>query len=273
MIDNISLAEWRDSHAPWPVDAYVEQDLVISRALVNLYSHPLLQKELAFRGGTALQKCFYKSPTRYSEDIDCVQINATPIGPILDALRESLESWLGRPKLKQGQGLVTLYYKFESLGPPTSFMRLKVEINTREHTNYFNHIHKSFAVTSRWFSGQCEILTFELDELLGSKLRALYQRKKGRDLFDIARALESLPINIERMVYCFQKYVELMGLKISRAEFESNLLNKRNSSQFREDMQTLLPVDIKLNFDDDFNLVMQQVIAKLPGESWKGTTR
>ena len=35
-----------------------------------------------------------------------------------------------------------------------------------------------------WFSGRCELTTYALEELLGTKLRALYQRAKGRDLFD-----------------------------------------------------------------------------------------
>jgi hypothetical protein len=59
MIDNRSLVYWQQ-HAPWPDPAQIEQDLIISRALVDIFSHPLLKKELAFRGGTALQKCFYE---------------------------------------------------------------------------------------------------------------------------------------------------------------------------------------------------------------------
>ncbi len=53
MIDPTSLAKWREI-APWTDAAQVEQDLVISRALIEIYNHPLLKDELAFRGGTAL---------------------------------------------------------------------------------------------------------------------------------------------------------------------------------------------------------------------------
>ena len=38
---------------------------------------------------------------------------------------------------------------------------------------------------SPWFTGATDIITYELDELMATKLRALYQRRKGRDLFDI----------------------------------------------------------------------------------------
>ena len=34
--------------------------------------------------------------------------------------------------------------------------------------------HRPFAVSSRWFEGSCQITSYELDELLGTKLRALY---------------------------------------------------------------------------------------------------
>jgi predicted nucleotidyltransferase component of viral defense system len=46
-----------------------------------------------------------------------------------------------------------------------------------------------FSVENQWFSGDCEITTYYLEELLGTKLRALYQRRKGRDLFDLWKAL------------------------------------------------------------------------------------
>ena len=55
MIPKAFINEWRE-HAPWRIDAQVEQDLVISRALVDMYSVPELRERLAFRGGTALYK-------------------------------------------------------------------------------------------------------------------------------------------------------------------------------------------------------------------------
>ena len=41
------------------------------------------------------------------------------------------------------------------------------------------------AVDSEWFSGSGTIITYRLEELMATKLRALYQRRKGRDLFDL----------------------------------------------------------------------------------------
>ena len=97
------ITEWR-AEAPWIDDAQVEQDLVISRALVEIFKHAALADSLALRGGTALSKLQLRPPARYSEDIDLVQTTAEPAGPMMNALRAVLEPWLGKPKWKQGEG-------------------------------------------------------------------------------------------------------------------------------------------------------------------------
>ncbi len=89
------ITAWR-VNAPWPQLSQIEQDLIICRALVELYSHPVVAKNLAFRGGTALFK-LHLLPARYSEDIDLVQMQAGPIGPIIDAVQEKINPWLGIP--------------------------------------------------------------------------------------------------------------------------------------------------------------------------------
>ena len=109
MIPRAQITAWRAS-APWPTDAQVEQDLVLSRTLVELFRDPVVANTMAFRGGTALHKLFLMPAGRYSEDIDLVQIDAAPIGPALDAIRGTLDSWFGDPKRKQGRGRVTLLH-------------------------------------------------------------------------------------------------------------------------------------------------------------------
>ena len=69
MIPQRHILLWR-AEAPWAADDQVEQDLVISRALVEIFSHPLLRDALALRGGTALNKLYFRPAVRYSEDID-----------------------------------------------------------------------------------------------------------------------------------------------------------------------------------------------------------
>ena len=96
MIQRNAIIEWRES-APWNELRFIEQDLVISRALVSIFQEEYLCSKLAFRGGTAIYKLFLTPQARYSEDIDFVQIEAGSIGNILDKLREAL-SFLGNRK-------------------------------------------------------------------------------------------------------------------------------------------------------------------------------
>lgn len=270
MIPRANITAWH-ARAPWPTDAQVEQDLVLSRALVELYGNASVARAVAFRGGTALHKLFFSQPGRYSEDIDLVQIGAGPIGPILDAIRASLDPWLGEPKRKQSQGRVTMIYRFETTTKPVQLMRLKVEINTREHFAVLGIQHYPFVVESPWFSGKADIGAYRIEEMLGTKLRALYQRKKGRDLYDLWLALTTLEVDDEKIVDCFGRYLEHDGLAVSRAEFEENLNGKLRNQSFLGDITPLLPTEVSYDVADAGKLVGQRLIAKLQGDPWKGS--
>lgn len=70
--------------------------------------------------------------------------------------------------------------------------RLMVEIanNIAETTPFKAPTTIDHAVASRWWNGEAPIPTFVLDEMMSTKLRALYQRRKGRDLFDLLAGLD-----------------------------------------------------------------------------------
>jgi predicted nucleotidyltransferase component of viral defense system len=263
------ISEWR-AVVPWVQDFQVEQDLVISRALVEIYSHPLLREALAFRGGTALYKLHLKPAARYSEDIDLVQTRAEPAGPVMEALREVFDLWLGKPQWKQTEGRVTFVYRFESEDRPPIPLRLKVEINSREHFAVYGFKQVPFAVSSRWFEGKCHIYSYELDELLGTKLRALYQRKAGRDLFDLATALENPAVNPDRVIAVFSEYMSRDGHRVTRAQFEKNIAGKLHDPEFVADMGALLSAGFTWDIKTAAPLVLSRLIERLPGDAWKG---
>lgn len=262
MIPRAYITEWR-SRAPWPDDAQVEQDLVLSRALVELFRQDVIAESLLFRGGTALQKLFFNPPARYSEDIDLVQIAAGPIGPVLKIVRASLDSWLGDPAYSPRRASFRLVYRFETTSLPIQRVRLKLEVNTREHFAVLDPQQLPFRVTSPWFSGEADIATYRLEELLGTKLRALYQRKKGRDLYDLWLALSTLEVDSGLVVECFERYVEHGGTRVSRAEFETNLSAKLSDPAFLEDIAPLLRPDSTYDSVAAETLVREQLIAKL----------
>jgi hypothetical protein len=57
MIPRAHITDWR-SQAPWPTDAQVEQDLVLTRALTEIFIRSAVANAVAFRGGTALHKLY-----------------------------------------------------------------------------------------------------------------------------------------------------------------------------------------------------------------------
>jgi predicted nucleotidyltransferase component of viral defense system len=272
VIPRALITEWR-ARAPWATDAQVEQDLVLSRAIVEIFGEPILDAALLFRGGTALHKLFLAPPARYSEDIDLVQASAGPIGPVMSALRSRLDPWLGKPKREQTASAVRLIYRFQSEIAPITPLRLKVEINTREHLHVMPLERRALAVESRWFTGRASVGTYALEEILGTKLRALYQRKKGRDLFDLATALGQVPsLAPAKIVECFGRYLAHGGQRISRAEIEENLAAKLEDPAFARDIGPLLVPGKVDGYDAEraAALVRRSVIALLPGDPWKG---
>jgi hypothetical protein len=90
MIPMMNLVAWSNV-VPWPELRQVEQDLIMSRTIVEIFADPFLGNELRFRGGTALNKLHFPAPLRYSEDLDLVRTTSGPIGPILDRIRAVLE--------------------------------------------------------------------------------------------------------------------------------------------------------------------------------------
>ena len=164
MIDRAAIMAWNEQ-APWTEPAMVEQDLIICKALVCIFSDEFLARNLAFRGGTALHKLYLQPQVRYSEDIDLVQINPGPIKPIMFRLGEVL-SWMPDKVTKQKKYNNTMLFRMESEIPPVQPIRLKVEINCFEHFNVLG-LHKvPFSVDNPWFKGQCELTTYALDELI-----------------------------------------------------------------------------------------------------------
>src|SRR3990167_1879057 len=248
MISSAYITEWQ-KYAPWKDRVQIEQDLILSRALSDIFSVPELQSQLAFRGGTALNKLHLPKPARYSEDIDFVQVNAGGVGAIIDSMRAVLDPWLGTPKRKFTAASAKLQYHFQSSGDVPAPLRLKIEINTREHFSLFGFIKEPFSVESSWYSNKVKVMTYQLPELLGTKMRALFQRKKGRDLFDVWYLTTATNVDCKKAFEAFTFYNRKHHRTISLDDFINNLEEKRDDREFRQDMMPLLAPDLEYDFE------------------------
>jgi predicted nucleotidyltransferase component of viral defense system len=263
MIPRPDIAKWQQ-HAPWKEFAQVEQDLIISRALVEIFSDEFLRENLAFRGGTALHKLYLNPAPRYSEDIDLVQIKPGPIKPIMQRIGEVVTFFEEKRTTQvRGHGAKALY-RFTSEYEEIR-MRLKLEINCKEHFNVLDWFDFPFSVESNWFYGSAKIRTYDINELLGTKLRALYQRSKGRDLFDLNYARLNMKLDFEKIITCFKEYTTFAtgNRPPSKKEFLLNIEEKENDTDFTGDMEALLRSGIEYNHEAAFDWLKNELLEKL----------
>lgn len=263
MVGRTYINKWKITDAPWKTSDQVEQDLIISRTLIAIFSDDYLRSHLAFRGGTALTKLYLKPPPRYSEDIDLVQIKSEPIKPIMQRIGEVIDYFdIPRNTKIAGHG-AKAFYKFDS--ESGNRLRLKIEINCQEHFHVLPHEEINFDVANDWFSGTAKLTTYNLNELLGTKLRALYQRKKGRDLFDLYYASQVADIDINTIVPCFKEYMaQGSGLKPpTQKQFINNIKDKEQDRDFTSDMSLLLRPEIKYDQSKAFEWIIDEVASRI----------
>jgi len=244
MIPMAYIREWRNL-VPWQETDMIEQDLVICKALVEIFNDPFLSENLAFRGGTAIHKLFLNPQARYSEDIDLVQVKSMPIKETIVKLQLRL-AFLGAPEIRQKANNNTLVFKFNSESIPGTILKLKVEINCREHFSVFGLKEMAFSVNSEWFTRSCKLKTYAIEELLGTKLRALYQRRKGRDLYDLHKVLSSILIDPNQILECYKSYMKFtVSQPPSRKQYLRNMEEKILDDEFLGDTKALLRPDEK----------------------------
>lgn len=237
MIPRASIIAWSAS-APWPSEGQIEQDLILSRLLVEIASDPLLSEELAFRGGTCLHKLYLKEPQRYSEDLDFVRTNQRPVlGEIFDRLRAITER-IGlrehrRTFPSKDSDTATMWFDADAESEAAT-IRVKIETNVVESAPYTPHLFIPFDVSSPWWSGDAEIRTFTIEEILATKVRALCQRRKGRDLFDLWIGLNLPEVNssdiaaalahyMQDRVYSYPQLVGHLKTKLADPDFAADL--------------------------------------------------
>ena len=242
-----------------------------------MFRDEMLRGALWFRGGTALNKLHFPTPLRYSEDIDLVRTSTGPIGPIVDGLRAVLQPWLGRAQFASSPVAPKLRFRVEAEDGSAVPIRLKIEINTREINCFDAPMAIGFEVSNPWFSGAAEIPTFSREEMLATKLRALLQREKGRDLHDLAHGLEVFEqLDFDRTVDIFRFYLQQSGTSISRAQAQERMFTKLAHPRLWLDVRPLLSAVQAEALTAEagaeaFRRVFTTLVDRIPGKPWART--
>lgn len=257
MIPANAITAWGTTRE-WPTREQVEQDLLLSRAICAIASDDYLQRELVFRGGTALHKLHLDHAYRYSEDLDYVRSSGTGIAQLTHALTE-LGNALGFDvRTKVGMHPKIYWHTTAESGVP---MKIKIEINTHERSPALPLLHQRHSVDSAWWAGSALVPTFQPAELVATKIRALYQRSKGRDLFDLWLALDHLKIAPAEILAAFRPY---RPETLTAAKARENLTQKLGNQSFRHDLDALVTTwPSGYDIDTAAELIMLELLDKL----------
>lgn len=258
MIPEAYVTHWA-AGAPWPTRTQVEQDLLLSRLICEIANHPYLGEDLIFRGGTCFHKLHIHPARRYSEDLDYVRSTAGGIRRFTSAMSEIGES-LGfrvKTRISVNPKVYLIADSAEDLR-----MRIKVEVNTRERSPNDPVEFKEYKVASPWWSGSARVRTFTTRELVATKIRALFERNKGRDLFDMWLALTELGLRGQDLLAAFGPY---HSPSITARSAVANLREKLGSPEFRRDLDSFMTTrPTAYNIDAAAEIVISQVLRQIP---------
>lgn len=256
MIAASDIARWR-TRVPWVDADQVEQDLVLSRVIVEIANDSVLARELVFRGGTCFHKLWLERPWRYSEDLDYVRTTAGGVGDALTALR-SIAERIGFDRVTTEIGRHPKA-RFRSTFAGGGAMSIKIEINTFERSPARPIVTRNRTVDSPWFAGEAAVRSFDLPELIATKICAPFQRSKGRDLFDLWLAVHHAGASPDDIASCFEPY-RPDGWSADRVR--ENLNAKLVDSRFIRDLDTLIDEWPKDYTIDDAAQIAQNIISK-----------
>ena len=264
---------------PWAAQYQVEQDLLLCRAMVALFDDKFLSSQIAMRGGTLLHKVHLAPAARYSEDIDLVVVGTRPEGHIRRAIRRVLTDVLGTPKASVWDTLVLairntvkpsrvlrMTYAARSIIEPNRTLEIVVEANVTERKPHLAVVEMPFSFLFRDKAVQTRIKGFDIHEMLGTKMRAMFQRKRGRDLFDLYWALTKSPTPVEpaAIIESFQHYMKQEGTTAGRAEFVAILDAHLKDRGFCSDTEQLLRSGITYDPQSAGRYVKAKLLSLLP---------
>ena len=264
---------------PWAAQYQVEQDLLLCRAMVALFDDKFLSSQIAMRGGTLLHKVHLAPAARYSEDIDLVVVGTRPADHIRRAIRRVLTDVLGTPKASVWDTLklairntvkpsrvLRMTYAARSIIEPNRTLEIVVEANVTERKPHRTVVEMPFSFLFRDKAVQTRIKGFDIHEMLGTKMRAMFQRKRGRDLFDLYWALTKSPTPVDpaAIIASFEHYLKQEGTKADRAEFIGILDDHLKDRGFCSDTEPLLRSGISYDPQSAGRYVKANLLSLLP---------
>jgi predicted nucleotidyltransferase component of viral defense system len=283
MIEAQKLATWQP-YANWSQPWMVEQDYIISRAVKLIFADKFLSSQVAMRGGTILHKGHLAPASRYSEDIDLVLVGDRPASHISRALKRVLKPLfpsgpseniattivLAVRNFTQKSKIIRQTYVFDPVDEHSALGKLKVEVNVNEVEPFAPVVMVPMQIPDD--NGGVLVMdvpSYDLNEMLGTKLRALLQREHGRDLYDLWRAWEvaqagGTVVDPVKVGDAFKFYMAREGSQIPQGWVGSEVERRMKSPKFLNDMTGYLPLGVNYSPMDAYDVFKKFYLPQLP---------
>lgn len=263
MIPISFVTEW-SKNVPWQTMEQVEHDLLICQILGLLFKNCSIADSLIFRDGTALNKVYLQDQARFSSTINLVKLTKEPMDELVQKL-VALLAVLGHSIIKLGKNFCSILLQLNTESNAVKPINLKIDINNTENFTILGNKKIPFEVNSPWFNDKCELNTYHLEELLGLKLRALYHRKKGRDLFDIYKALVKYPLlDLDKVIFCYHNYMDfIVDFPPTQKMVIANIANKMKDAEFLNDTNMLIGRNENYDPQAAFNLIKLRLLERI----------
>jgi predicted nucleotidyltransferase component of viral defense system len=233
--------------ARWGIQQQVvEKDYALGWLLAGIAQHPDLKDSWIFKGGTCLRKCYYET-FRFSEDLDFTVIQGGPYDPkhLTDIFQE-ISAWSIQQvgiklevdessfrSTRNKRGKPTLQAKIGFVGPQAkpTVPKVKIDITNDELLARSPVYKKIFHSYSDW-PGSFEVSAYSLEELAAEKIRALYERCRPRDLYDVIHLYTNLNLvgmsgRVRSLLSAKCDYVGIDMPTAAKIKTDENLANLR----------------------------------------------
>ena len=224
----------------------IEKDYCLGWALSGIAGHPELKEQWVFKGGTCLKKCYIET-YRFSEDLDFTVLDPkyTDINVLRDVFKNitaKLESDSGirfnarEPVFTQRKDPLCVEGKLYYTGPRNTphEASIKLDLSASEKivdTPVYNEISHPYSDAQEVLSYRVKCYSF--NELFAEKIRAMGERCRPRDLYDIINLyrredFKKQPAEIHRLLgeKCAVKGIPMISLRtIHSSEFKDEIIS------------------------------------------------
>lgn len=197
----IPVGEVRALRAEWSLrDDIIEKDYALGWLLAAIAADDDLLRTWVFKGGTSLRKCYYET-YRFSEDLDFTVIDGGPEAPeALVPIFERIGEWLANEagielvldersfvRRVNRRGNPTTQGRIAFRGPsrPPQLPKIRLDLTSDEVLVDRPVVRRIFHAYSDAPLPVRGVLSYSVTELLAEKLRALAERCRPRDLYDV----------------------------------------------------------------------------------------